>query len=70
MSMAQMLIIDGAIIAGLVALRTMCASLVDVEGLPSPIAARIRRGDRVVPWVGVLALAAVVAGLLIVVVGP
>lgn len=65
-----MLIIDGALVAALVALRTVCSPLVDLDGLPKTITAQIQRNDRVLPWVGALALAAVLAGILIVVIGP
>lgn len=63
MDTATLLIVEGLLVGLLVALRTVCTQVVDLDSLPRAIVRRVELGNRFAPWFGVLALAAIVTGL-------
>ncbi|MDN5722924.1 MAG: hypothetical protein L0H20_07995 [Corynebacterium sp.] len=63
MDTANLLIVEGALVGVLVVMRMICVQLADLDSLPRVIMTRVELGNRVAPWFGVLALAAIVIGL-------
>ncbi|MDN5896254.1 MAG: hypothetical protein L0H93_19815 [Nocardioides sp.] len=63
MDIATLLLLEGILIGFLVSLRVLCLRVVDLESIPRCIVRRIEIGNRIAPWVGALALAAVAAGV-------
>lgn len=63
MDTADFLIVEGAIVGALVVLRMICVQIVDLDSLPRVIIRRVELGNRLSPWFGLVALAAIVIGL-------
>lgn len=63
MDAANLMMVEGALVGALVVLRMVCVPFADLEGLPQSITRRIEIGDRLAPWIGVIALALIVIGL-------
>ena len=70
MDTATWLVLDGFLLGGLVALRTVCAHVVDLDSVPRCIRGRIELGNRVAPWLAAIAVALVAVGVVITISPP
>lgn len=63
MDPATWLVVEGLLIGGLVALRSVCVHLVDLGSVPRCVHGRIQLTGRLAPWFAAVAAAMVVTGL-------
>lgn len=63
MDIANLLMVEGALVGTLVVMRMLCVRLADLDRLPRVIIPRVELGSRLTPWFGALALALVLVGL-------
>ena len=63
MGVVDLVLVEGLLIGLLVAMRMVCLRVTDLDELPRGVVRRIEIGNRLAPWVGSLAVVAVVVGL-------
>jgi hypothetical protein len=68
-SLGTFLILEGAIVVGLLLARAGCLHVLSTDELPALLRRRIERGNRVAPVVLVIALLALAAGAALLVLG-
>jgi hypothetical protein len=65
MDVGTLLVWEGALVLGTLALRTICLRLVDPATIPARLGRRIRIGTRLAPAVTALSLAMIAMGTII-----
>jgi hypothetical protein len=65
MGVSALLVWEGVLVLGVLAVRTVCLRLVNPDDLPGPVRGRVRAGNRLAPAVAALSMAMVMAGLII-----
>jgi hypothetical protein len=69
MDVSAVLVWEGALVLGVLVIRTVCLRLVDPDTIPVPLRRRVHVGTRLAPAVAALSLAMVAIGALVRIVG-